>query len=87
MTEKKWPEFKTEEEEAEYWASHSTAETWESAEPVEVKLSPRNRRAISIRLDEADIDKLQQIARTKGIGYSTLLRMWVKERLSSERMI
>lgn len=38
MGEEKWPSFKTEEEEAEYWASHSTAEAWENGDPVEVKV-------------------------------------------------
>jgi predicted DNA binding CopG/RHH family protein len=44
------------------------------------------KKQISLRLDPEAIDKLKAIARRKGIGYQTLIRMWVMERLIQERV-
>jgi predicted DNA binding CopG/RHH family protein len=40
---------------------------------------------ISIRLATGDIERAKELARAKGIGYQTLLRMLVHEGLSSVR--
>lgn len=41
----------------------------------------RQGRAVSLWLMEEDIEKLKAIAHQKGIGHTTLIRMWVKEKL------
>jgi len=38
-------------------------------------------RAISVWFLEEDIKRLKEIAREKGIGHTTLIRMWVREKL------
>ena len=40
---------------------------------------------LTLRLDEPTINWLKEIADTKGMGTSTLARMWLLERLSSEK--
>jgi predicted DNA binding CopG/RHH family protein len=42
------------------------------------------KKQISLRLDPEVIIQLKTIAARKGIGYQTLIRMWVMERLSQE---
>ena len=42
----------------------------------------RKERVLTLRLDEPTLDELKQIANSKGLGMSTLVRMWVKERLA-----
>ncbi len=42
------------------------------------------KKQISLRLDAGTIDALKQVAVRKGIGYQTLIRMWVVERLNDE---
>ena len=42
------------------------------------------KRALSVWLTEEDIEALKIIAHRKGIGHTTLVRMWVKERLQKE---
>jgi hypothetical protein len=37
---------------------------------------------LSVRLDKTDRQELDRRARALGIGPSTLVRMWVKERLN-----
>lgn len=39
---------------------------------------------VTIRLDATAAEQLRQIARDHGVRYTSLLRMWIEERLSSE---
>jgi hypothetical protein len=39
---------------------------------------------LTLRLDQADRRALAKFARAKGLGPSTLARMWLKERLCQE---
>ncbi len=45
-------------------------------------LTFRKERVLTLRLDEPTIAELKEVANNKGIGMSTLVRMWVKERLT-----
>ena len=42
----------------------------------------RKERVLTLRLDELTLAELKGIADSKGLGMSTLVRMWVKERLA-----
>jgi hypothetical protein len=42
----------------------------------------RKERVLTLRLDEPTLDELKEAADSKGMGMSTLVRMWVKERLA-----
>jgi hypothetical protein len=59
-------------------------EQWEEV-PAPVQ---RGRRTlgtqISIRLDDTAAEQLRTIARDRGVGYTSLLRRWIEERLSNE---
>ena len=55
------PHFKSEAEEAEFWSTHSPADTWDQLEPVEIEVSPKPRRItlrrsrkkpVTLRLEE-----------------------------------
>jgi len=43
----------------------------------------RKERVLTLRLDEPTLDELKAAADSKGLGMSTLVRMWVKEKLTS----
>lgn len=86
----KVPDFKDEAEEAAYWSKHSTVPF--AGEEEEFILSPTVRRGIqqrkqllSIRLDPRYIEQAKQVAEAKGIGYQTLMRMWIVEGLEREK--
>jgi predicted DNA binding CopG/RHH family protein len=38
-----------------------------------------------LRVDRETIERLKLLARRRGIGYQTLIRMWVMERLRQEK--
>lgn len=44
----------------------------------------RKQRVLTLRLDEPTLDELKEIANRKGLGMSTLVRMWVKEKLADD---
>ena len=43
----------------------------------------RKERVLTLRLDEPTLDELKHLANRKGLGMSTLVRMWVKEKLAN----
>jgi len=82
----KLPQFASEQEEAEFWATHDSTEYLDDTEPVDVTFVDARppKKQISLRLDADVIAELKAVARSKGIGYQTLIRMWVMERLAQE---
>ena len=46
----------------------------------------RQGRSISFWLGEDDIKRLKKIAQEKGVGHTTLVRMWVKEKLKDLKL-
>ncbi len=82
----KIPKFKTLEEESEFWDTHSILDYLEDTEPVEEPFTDARppKKLVSIRFDPSLIQAAKRIARTKGVGYQTLLRMWAHEGLRQE---
>lgn len=82
------PEFASEEEEREFWDTHSFSE--ELLERLQVPAPdwlppPRPRtKPIAVRFDPETISRLKAVARKKGKGYQTLLKEFVVERLYEE---
>jgi hypothetical protein len=75
------PEFKSIEEEAEFWDTHDTADFEDEFKPVEVRFEPNLSEGITVRFDAATLEKLRSEARKKGIGPAALLRLWALKRL------
>lgn len=79
------PAFNNIEEEAEFWDTHDVTEfVGHELTPVEVNIGGDLAVRLTVRLDQADREALDRRARVKGVGPSTLVRMWVKERLHHE---
>ncbi|MBI2600412.1 hypothetical protein HYW42_00505 [Candidatus Daviesbacteria bacterium] len=74
--------FKTLEEEANFWDTHSALD--EINEGTLVGFHQANKTdTLTIRFTPKDIQKLREKAFHKGVGPTTLARMWIKEKLSS----
>ena len=69
------PQFETEEQEAEYWDSHSPLDL--AAEPKAQKVRVRGvkDRPITVRLDSESRSKLDRLAAERGLGPSTFTRL------------
>jgi hypothetical protein len=75
--------FESREQEAEFWDAHSPLEygDWEE---VKLEFVQPLEHTLAIRLDARTIDRLWRAAQSKGMGMSTLARMWLLERLEEE---
>jgi len=81
----KIPKFKSYREEAEWWDAHDITQI-EGLDLVEdvVFVKPK-KQIVSIRLERQLVDVLKHIAHEQGIGHTTLLRMWVIEKLKERQ--
>src|SRR5438093_13715089 len=88
MTERKTksriPEFKNYEEEATFWDTHDTTDFEDEFKPVKVRFAKNLSEGITIRFDTQTLNELRTRAQEKGIGPTTLARMWVLERLRDQ---
>jgi predicted DNA binding CopG/RHH family protein len=80
-TKSKIPEFKTFQEEAEFWDTHDFTEFQDELRSVKVKFAKPLEHIFAVRFDEGTLTELQEEASKKGISAGTLIRMWVKEHL------
>ncbi|MBI4729186.1 MAG: hypothetical protein HY775_06735 [Acidobacteria bacterium] len=82
------PAFASDEEESAFWATHELGEGILAAmKPgADRKLpAPRPRtRPIAVRFDESTLRRVKALASRRGIGYQTLLKQFVAERLYEE---
>lgn len=86
-TDSRIPTFKTVEEEAAFWDTHSSEDFADELTPVEdVKfVKARPKRTLTVRFEEGPFEELIREAREKGIGPSTLVRMVILEHLRARR--
>lgn len=81
----KIPKFKTIQEEAEYWDNEDVTDHFDELEEVDISELPMKKplsHVMSIRLDKEDMIKLSELARSRGIGITTMARMLVKQGLN-----
>lgn len=82
---RKIPDFSSYEEERKYWDTHSLADHREELKRVNLHVSPDLKLTFTVRLDKETIQRLDEIARKKGIGPRTLARMWLLEKLREKQ--
>jgi predicted DNA binding CopG/RHH family protein len=85
------PDFTSDEEEAEYWDTHSTADIMDEGEAVELDVSElrakRERRMakqVCLRFDMGILGRTKNRAKALGVPYQTLIQLWIAERLEVE---
>jgi len=78
------PKFKTRTAAAEFWETHSFEEFRKDTRKAEIVFVKKPKKTIALRLDPEDILSAEKIAEEKGLSYTALLRMWIRERLSQE---
>jgi predicted DNA binding CopG/RHH family protein len=81
---KKMPKFKSDEKAARFWETHSFEDYHRDTKEAEIRFIKKPKKTIAIRLDPDDIKSVEVIAQRKGLSYTSLLRMWIKEHLASE---
>ena len=81
------PQFNSEDEEREFWATHDSSEylDWNKAErnPTFSRLKPSTR-TVSIRLPESMIAALKTLANKRDVPYQSLVKIFLAEKIKEE---
>jgi hypothetical protein len=80
---KKIPDFRSLEEAAEYWDTHSFAEHLEDTEPIDIEVDLAGRR-ITLEIDSDLSEKLKKISKKSKKSYDKLIGSWIRERINQE---
>lgn len=86
----KFPDFDkmTYAEEAKWWDTHDMGDFWDELEDVDIvfELHKPKTETVVVRLQENLKDRLEKVAKAKGLNVSALARMWIAEKLQSTRI-
>ena len=80
----KLPEFKSEQELAEFWDTHSSADYFDDMPEVDIRFVFTQPRAVPVRVEGELWIQLQRIAIARGSSVQDLVQQWVLERLANE---
>jgi len=81
---KKIPKFKTDNEAARFWETHRFEDYSKDTKDAEIRFIKKPKKTVALRLDPDNIKSVEKIAERKGLSYTSLLRMWIKEYLAKE---
>lgn len=83
---KQIPNFKNEDEEREFWASHDSTDyiNWDKAEKITLSSLKPSVKKISLRLPETMIEELKLLANKRDVPYQSLLKIFLAERIERE---
>lgn len=79
------PKFRSRQAEAEFWDTHSFADYWDEFTPAKVRFAKKLSAPVSMRLDLTTLEAVRERAAAIGIGPTTLIRIWIMERLQAEQ--
>ena len=84
---KRVPNFRSEEEEREFWATCDSSEyvDWSQAKRRKFPNLKPSLRTISLRLPVSIIEDLKVLANKRDVPYQSLLKVFLAERLEQER--
>ena len=78
------PEFKTIEEEAEFWDTHDLTDYWDEFKPIKAQFADKLFDRVTIPVDADALAQLEALAREAELNATALARRWVLERLEQE---
>lgn len=86
---KKIPEFRSEDEEFEFWSKADSTEylDWSKAKRVKLPNLKPTLRTISIRLPVSMVEDLKILANQRDVPYQSLMKVFLAERVAQERTV
>jgi len=79
------PDFKSLADEAEFWDTHSVLDYLDEFGSPQFVAKKTYTQGITVRFEPDTLAQLRAYAKEQGIGPTTLMRMWVLERLKTIR--
>lgn len=81
------PQFKNEDQEREFWATHSVTDYFDMSKivrnPVFPNLKPTTE-SISLRLPKYLLARIKQLANAKDVPYQSLMKVFLSDRVDRE---
>ncbi len=83
------PEFKSLEEESEFWDTHDFTDFFDDMVDVDVEaeFGRPERVPVAVYLAPEAVTQLEVVAKQRGINYQTMLRVWLMERLAAQPLL
>lgn len=80
------PEFRSEEDERQFWAENDSTEyvEWSQAKRVVFPNLKPSTKTISLRLPESLLEELKLLANKSDVPYQSLVKVFLSERIDSE---
>lgn len=80
------PDFKSEDEERDFWATHDSTDyiDWGQAKRVVMPHLKPSTRTISMRMPESMLDELKLMANKRDVPYQSLIKLFLRERIDAE---
>ncbi|MCO5350337.1 MAG: BrnA antitoxin family protein [Bryobacteraceae bacterium] len=80
------PEFASEDEERQFWATHDSSHylDWNTAQRARLPNLKPTLKTISLRLPVSMIEQLKVLANQRDVPYQSLLKIFLAERLAEE---
>lgn len=83
------PKFKSEKEEAEFWATHDTTEYFDTSKPLYIEfpnLKPTTK-TITLRLPVMLLASIRKLANKRDVPYQSLMKIFLEEKVREERVL
>ena len=83
---KKIPDFKNEDEERAFWATHDSTEyvDWSKAEKAVFPNLKLSTESISLRLPSILLARIKELANKKDVPYQSLIKIFLAEKVDQE---
>ena len=83
---KRIPQFKSEEEERDFWKTHDSTEyiDWKKSERITLANLKPSVKTISLRLPEAMLEELKLLANKRDVPYQSLVKVFLSDRIEQE---
>ena len=80
------PDFKNEDEEREFWATHDSTEyvDWSKAEKAVFPNLKLSTESISLRLPSFLLARIKELANKKDVPYQSLMKVFLAEKVDQE---
>jgi predicted DNA binding CopG/RHH family protein len=83
---KKLPEFKTQEEEIEFWENHSITDYWDGLDESRDIFKRPKLTPVTLKFDPLVLKKIKVLARKRGISYNAYIRYLIAKSVEKEML-
>jgi len=86
MPKKPIPEFKSDEEVAEFVDNNDmTQYDWQETDEIEIERVPK--KPVNMRIHPYVLNEVKKVAKERQMPYSTLIQQWLAERVAQEKLV